>query len=495
MLFNSIEYLIFFPIVVGIYFLLSFKYRWIWLLLASYFFYMSWNSKYALLMGTSTVITYLSGILIDKDNEIEEKNKRVRRKKLWVFLSFASNLFILFFFKYFNFFNENLIYLFEKFNMNWKIPNFNILLPVGISFYTFQALSYTVDVYRGDIKAQKNLGKYALFVSFFPQLVAGPIERSTHLLVQLDRKFQFDYERIKYALLLILWGLFKKIVIADRLAIVVNTVYNQPEKYQGLVLVIASIFFAFQIYCDFSAYSDMAIGSARVMGYDLMENFNNPYFSSSINEFWKRWHISLSTWFRDYLYIPLGGSRVGKLKKYFNILFVFFVSGLWHGANWTFIFWGILHGIYQVISYELKPMQNFICSKLKINKETYGYRLYRIIFTFVLIDFAWIFFRANTFKDAKYIVKNLKVFNPEVLIDGTLYKLGLDTKDFKISIFMILFLIFSDYIRKRYNLNELLRKRNIVIRLFVYYFSIFFIIVFGFYGTKYDASQFIYFQF
>ncbi|MGL6168515.1 MAG: MBOAT family O-acyltransferase, partial [Fusobacteriaceae bacterium] len=347
MLFNSLQFLIYFPIVVLLYFLLPFKFRWIWLLIASYFFYMNWNPKYAILMGTSTLVTYLSGILIEKSNSILEENQRNKMRKLWVFLSFGINLSILFFFKYFNFLGTNITYILSKIHIGVKIPNFDMLLPVGISFYTFQALSYTMDVYRGDVKAQKNLGKYALFVSFFPQLVAGPIERSTHLLAQIDKEYNFEYERVKNGLLLMLWGLFKKIVIADRLAVLVNTVYNNPTNYEGFVLIIASVFFAFQIYCDFSSYSDIAIGAANVMGYDLMKNFNRPYFSKSIGEFWRRWHISLGTWFRDYLYFPLGGSKVSKSKRYRNIMVVFLVSGLWHGASWNFIVWGGLHGIYQ----------------------------------------------------------------------------------------------------------------------------------------------------
>ena len=308
-----------------------------------------------------------------------------------------------------------------------RVPNFDVLLPVGISFYTFQALSYTMDVYRGDIKAQKHLGKYALFVSFFPQLVAGPIERSAHLLPQFDEEFKFDYTRVKDGLLLMLWGLFKKIVIADRLAIVVNTVYNNPKNFNGFSLVVATIFFAFQIYCDFSSYSDIAIGSAKVMGYDLMKNFNRPYFSKSISEFWRRWHISLGTWFKDYLYFPLGGSRVTKWKKYRNIMIVFLTSGLWHGASGNFVIWGAIHGIYQLIESELKPVGDFIAAKFKINKNTFGHKSFKAITTFILVDFAWIFFRANNVNDAKYIITSIvQTFSIWDLFNGTVYKLGLD---------------------------------------------------------------------
>jgi D-alanyl-lipoteichoic acid acyltransferase DltB (MBOAT superfamily) len=486
MLFNSLQFLAYFFIVVLVYFIIPFRFRWVWLLGMSYYFYMNWNPEYALLMAISTIVTYLSGILIEKKTKL---------KKLWVCLSFGINLSILFFFKYFNFLRENLIYITEKLKLGIEIPNFDVLLPVGISFYTFQALSYTMDVYRGDIKAQKNLGKYALFVSFFPQLVAGPIERSTNLLNQLDKKNSFDYDRVKNGLLLMLWGFFKKIVIADRLSVVVNTVYNNVERYEGFTLIIASIFFAFQIYCDFSSYSDIAIGSANVMGYNLMKNFERPYFSKSIAEFWRRWHISLGTWFRDYLYFPLGGSRVSKTKRYRNIMIVFLVSGLWHGASWNFIIWGALHGIYQLLGIELKPWRDRFVKKFHIDRNAYGHKLYKVVTTFLLVDFAWIFFRANNFHDAKYIIKNILKFNPWVLFDGSLYNLGLDQKDFRIAIYSIVFLISIHLVQRNREIREKIKTQNIWLRYLCYLMPILSIFIFGMYGTNYDASQFIYFQF
>ncbi|MGL6115584.1 MAG: MBOAT family O-acyltransferase [Cetobacterium sp.] len=494
MLFNSLEFLIYFFIVVLFYFILPFKYRWIWLLIASYYFYMNWNPKYALLMITSTLITYLSGILIEKSNQIQNLKIREREKKLWVTLSFSINLLILFFFKYFNFISNNIILLFSKFNINMTIPTFNILLPVGISFYTFQALSYTMDVYRGDIRAQKNLGKYALFVSFFPQLVAGPIERSTNLLNQLDRENHINYDRIKNGLILIIWGLLKKIVIADRLAVLVNTVYNDPTNYKGFILIIATIFFAFQIYCDFSSYSDIAIGTAEVMGYNLMKNFNRPYFSKSIGEFWRRWHISLGTWFKDYLYFPLGGNKVSKIKRYRNIMIVFLVSGLWHGASWNFVIWGGLHGFYQLIGIELKPIRDKIVTIFNINRESLYHKIYKIIITFILVDFSWIFFRANTFSQARYIVKNLFIFNKNIFTDGSLFKLGLDKKDFIIAIISIIILNIIKLLQRKELIRKKVYKLSIPIRWCLYYTVIFFICIFGYYGDS-VATQFIYFQF
>lgn len=343
MLFNSYNFLIFFPIVVLIYFLIPHKIRYIWLLIASYYFYMCWNAKYALILLFSTVITYASGLLITRANKIIDDKNKVKWKKIFVTLSFVINLSILFIFKYFGFAVENINKILTNLNMNILNPSFDVVLPVGISFYIFQALSYTVDVYREDVKAEKNFLKYALFVSFFPQLVAGPIERSKNLLNQMNEKHYFDAQRVKDGLLLMIWGGFQKIVIADRVAIVVNTVFNNYPQYEGMYIIVAAILFAFQIYCDFSGYSIIAMGAAKVMGFKLMENFNCPYFSQSVGEFWRRWHISLSTWFRDYLYIPLGGNRKGKLRKYINLMIVFIVSGLWHGANWSFVIWGALN--------------------------------------------------------------------------------------------------------------------------------------------------------
>ncbi len=351
MLFNTLNYLCFFPIVVLVYFLLATKLRWIWLLFASYFFYMCWKPEYALLIFTSTLVTWVSSLLI-------HKYESLGKKKFFLVSSLLINLGILFFFKYYGFFQLNTNGLLSYLNININLPNFDILLPVGISFYTFQALGYTIDVYQKKIKPELNLGKYALFVSFFPQLVAGPIERSTHLLPQFSQKFTFDYDRIKDGLIIIIWGLVKKVVIADRLAMFVNPVYDNPTAYSGLNLILATVFFAFQIYADFSSYSDIAVGSAKVMGFDLMENFRRPYLAKTIGEFWRRWHISLSTWFRDYLYLPLGGSRVSKLCYFRNILIIFVVSGIWHGASWNFLVWGALHGFYMIFGGLLMHIRN-----------------------------------------------------------------------------------------------------------------------------------------
>ena len=338
MLFNSIDFLVFFPSVVLLYFLLPHKNRWLFLLIASYFFYMNWKPVYAVLIFSSTLITYSCGILVEKSNS-------VRRKKLFLIVSLSMNFSILFIYKYFNFLNDSVFKALDFLNIRWELPNLDLLLPVGISFYTFQAVGYTIDVYRGDLKAEKNLGIYALFVSFFPQLVAGPIERAKNLLPQFREKHYLDSARLVSGIKQMVWGFFMKLVIADRLSLIVNTAYNNADAHNGTTLLIATILFSFQIYCDFAGYSNIAIGASRIMGFDLMTNFRRPYFAKNIGEFWQRWHISLSTWFRDYLYIPLGGNRVSKSRNYLNVFITFVVSGIWHGANWTFVFWGFLHGI------------------------------------------------------------------------------------------------------------------------------------------------------
>jgi alginate O-acetyltransferase complex protein AlgI len=342
MFFNSLEFVIFFPLVVFAYFALPYKWRWSLLLLASYYFYMCWRPEYIILIIASTLIDYFAGLRMGQVNK--------KKRKKYLILSLCTNLGLLFAFKYFNFFNNSLQATFNQFNLFYNVPAFSVLLPVGISFYTFQTLSYSIDVYRGDREPERHLGIFALYVAFFPQLVAGPIERSTHLLPQFYEKHNVDYVRITNGLKLMTWGFFKKLVIADRLAIYVNQVYNAPGDFHGAHIWIATYFFAIQIFCDFSGYSDIAIGAAEIMGYRFMKNFRRPYLAQSIAEFWKRWHISLSTWFRDYLYIPLGGNRVGKWRWYYNLFVVFMVSGLWHGANWTFVVWGALHGLYLVFA-------------------------------------------------------------------------------------------------------------------------------------------------
>ncbi|WP_297296859.1 MBOAT family protein [uncultured Brachyspira sp.] len=491
MLFNSTEFMIFFPITLILYWIFPKKYRYICLFIASYTFYMFWNPKYALLMGTSTVITFLSGVLIEK----------LKYKRTVVAFSFIINLAILIFFKYFDFLLQNINIVLSIFNIKLIEKPFDIILPVGISFYTFQALSYTIDVYRGEIKSEKNIIKYALFVSFFPQLVAGPIERSRNLLIQvdnLDKIKRFDYDRITEGLLLMLFGYFQKMVIADRAAILVDTVFNAYYEYNSMALILAAVFFAIQIYCDFGSYSLIAIGTAKVMGINLMENFNTPYFARGIKEFWGRWHISLSTWFRDYLYIPLGGNRCSKFRKSFNILVTFLVSGLWHGANFTFIAWGAIHGIFHIIEEQLKPIKEKYFNKFNIKTNVFSFIILEIIITFIIVDLAWIFFRAETIHDAIFYIQRIFTrIDLWTLFDGTLYTLGLNRFEMNLLIIALFILMSVDlikYIRKE-NIFEFLSKQNLYFRWFVMLFLIFYIIVYGKYGAGFDPKQFIYFQF
>lgn len=490
MLFNSFSYLIFFPVVVVLYFAIPHRVRYIWLLAASYYFYMSWNPKYALLMALSTLITYLSGLLIGGAQKKTWKN-------FYVFLSMASNLSILFLFKYFDFFVDNMNRILAMLNMEMVNPTFDVILPVGISFYTFQALSYTMDVYRGDIYVEKNFFKYALFVSLFPQLVAGPIERSKNLLVQISRRHYFDYERAKSGLVMMLWGLFLKLVIADRMALLVDKVYGNFEEYEGIAFIIATLFFGIQIYCDFSSYSLIAKGSARVMGFTLMDNFKQPYFARSIGEFWHRWHISLSTWFRDYLYIPLGGNRKGTFRKYVNIMIVFLVSGLWHGANWTFIVWGFLHGSFQVIGQITRPLKDWLAAAFGLRTDSLSYKIGQMFITYLLVNFAWIFFRAPNMSVAFEVIRRMfTVWNPWIIFDGSLFELGLSSGNFFVGICSLLMLLAVSLAQYRgVAIGRIFAEQGYIFRSVLTLILLFAIILFGVYGPGYNAGQFIYFQF
>lgn len=496
MLFNSINFLVFFPIVVLFYFLIPHRFRYIWLLVSSYYFYMCWNIKYALLMLFSTIVTYFSGVFIDYFRHRSGKNA-AKMMKFCVAGSLILNLSVLFFFKYFNFALDNLAWVLNAAGVSFKRPVCDFLLPVGISFYTFQALSYTMDVYRKEIRPEKNFLRYALFVSFFPQLVAGPIERSKNLLNQFHEKHYFNYQRVKDGLLLMLWGFFMKLVIADRLAIFVDQVYNNWQRYGGIEIILATIFFAIQIYCDFGSYSNIAVGAAQVMGFTLMKNFCQPYFAVSVKDFWRRWHISLTSWFRDYLYIPLGGNRKGKLRKQFNLMTVFLVSGLWHGASWHYIAWGGLNGAYQIVGEATQPWRNKILDCLKVKRDCFSYRLFSQIVTFLLIDISWLFFRANGLRTAIGMLKRIwHHFELGVLLDGSLLSIGIGRKDFTLLFFAIGMLWLADLFHEhRKSIRQWLDGQNLLFRWAAYYAAIFFIIIFGIYGFGYDATAFIYFQF
>ena len=497
MLFNSLEFLLFFPIVVLMYYILPPKVRYIQLLAASYYFYMCWNAKYALLLLFSTVVTYLCGLVLEKIKHLSwEEGRIIRAKKICVAVGVILNLSVLFFFKYLDFAISNLNRILNIANIEWNAPAFDIILPVGISFFTFQALGYIIDVYRDDIYAEKNFLRYALFISFFPQLVAGPIERSKNLLVQLQKTSRLKWVNFRNGMLLILWGLFLKLVIADRAAIIVNAVYGAPETYRGFYILVATFLFAFQIYCDFYGYSIIAKGASCILDIQLMNNFDAPYFSRSVKEFWQRWHISLSSWFRDYLYIPLGGNRKGAIKKERNRLIVFGLSGLWHGASISFIAWGLLNGIYQTIADFRVSIKKKLPVKICENKDSLSSNIRKTFVTFCLICFTWIFFRAGDMSDALLVIRNLFELNWYILFDGSLYSLGISEIYFRKLIFFICVLLFVDYLKyKKVNVVEQVMEQEWWFKGLIYLLLFFMVVLFGCYGNEYDASQFIYFQF
>jgi len=400
MRFHSVTFLIFFAVVGVLFFILPQRFRWVVLLVSSYLFYLSGKPESLLLLAVLTLINYYAAIQMGRKAAKKERGRLL-------LLSLFSNLGLLVAFKYFNFFGQTLKIVFEQGGVFPDIPIFHIFLPVGISFYTFKNLSYSIDVYRGHIEPERHLGVFAVYVAFFPQLLAGPIERARRLLPQFHKPTDLDDRRIIRGLRLILWGLFQKMVVADNLAAFVDPVYNDPAHYPGVILLAATLLFAFQIYYDFSGYSDIAIGAARVLGYETMENFNQPYFSGSITEFWRRWHISLSTWFRDYLYIPLGGNRVSIPRTYLNLLIVFILCGFWHGANWTFLFWGGLHGFYLVVSNATERARGRIVQEIGLTRTPRIHRFLKWGITFSLVCFAWIFFRANRLSEAFFITTHL----------------------------------------------------------------------------------------
>jgi D-alanyl-lipoteichoic acid acyltransferase DltB (MBOAT superfamily) len=480
MLFNSYEFLVFFPIIVVLYFATPWKWRWLLLLAGSCYFYMCWKPEYIFLMMVPSLIDYYTA------RQMSRTPDKAKRKK-YLALSLVSNLGLLFTFKYLNFFNESLRGLFDCLNLSYTVPASHLLLPVGISFYTFQTLSYTIDVYRGVIQPERHLGKFSLFVTFFPQLVAGPIERSSNLLPQLQSlKYKFDCARVAAGLRLMLWGFFKKVVIADRLAASVNLVYNNPNDYHGLQVVLTTVFFAFQIFCDFSGYSDIAIGAARIFGVDLMKNFDKPYSAKSISEFWKRWHISLSTWFKDYVYIPLGGNRTIKWRWYYNLFITFLISGLWHGANWTFVVWGALHGFYLVFAIISRPYKDALIKRVGLDKLPSVLKAGQVVSTFTLACLGWLFFRANSLSDAMILLENLFVFESptkiyEMITPGAL----------AINLALIAILELAHYLEKDKEFIRSLTGKSTLIRWPAYVAVTLAILYLG----ASTGQQFIYFQF
>lgn len=482
MSFNSLAFIFFFLLVSTLYFALPHRWRWIWLLGSSYYFYMTWKPVFLLLLVAPTFLTYLLALQVGK---VSLSSK----KKSYLLLCVLFNLSLLFIFKYYSFF----YYSFRDFfGLSLYTPSFTLLLPIGISFYIFKCISYSVDVFQGTLKPEKHFGRFALYVSFFPQLLAGPIERATTLLPQFNQRFQFDYQRVTGGLKRMLWGLFQKMVIADNVAKLVDSVYNQPNHYEGVSLVIATVFFAFQIYCDFSGYSNIAIGAAQVLGFTTMENFNRPYFAKSIPDFWRRWHISLSTWFRDYLYIPMGGRRVSRHRWGFNLLVVMLICGLWHGANWTFVVWGGLHGCYLVLSTATQKVREKVCEAIGLKKVPRFHQGLQMSITFFLVCLAWIFFRANSIADALYILRH--TFTGWENLSGILGRLPFWMEmrfEFIIGLISIGVLVGVETLERKGSLFSLLNSKPLWIRWSVYYALVLSILLFGEFGFK----PFIYFQF
>lgn len=465
MIFNSLTFFVFFIIVLALYYIIPTKYRYLVLLGASYAFYAYSNYKYTLLLLIVTIITYISGLFLKR---IRDRKKQ----KILIALTTIVLIMILLYFKYLSFILTNINTI-----ITLNIQLQNIIVPLGISFFILQAISYPIDVYRGDVKVEKNFFKYALFVSFFPQLLSGPISKSKEMIPQINEIHKYDSKNIYNGILLILYGLFKKVLIADLLAVGINNVYNNLHDFTGITLIIVVIAYSFQIYFDFSGYSDIAYGCGKMLGFELNKNFNMPYFASSIKDFWSRWHISLSTWFRDYLYIPLGGNRKGKVKLYLNLLIVFLVSGLWHGAAWTYIIWGVLHAIYQIFEKRFKLFfkQNYL----------------NIIKTFILVTIAWIFFRAAKLSDAIYILVNLFKINM-VNIKSQILLIGWDKYDLIILLVSICTVFILEFFNYKKEIFIKIFNLDYKIKLLIFAALIMTVVIFGHYGPGFDNSSFIY---
>lgn len=483
MLFNSFTFAIFLPIVFFIYWAIPHKQRWIVLFLSSYYFYMSWNVKYVVLILFTTFVSYACALGLERVEEY-------RKKKILIASAMVASVGCLFFFKYFNFASESVAGVLKLFTLQVHPVTLNLLLPVGISFYTFQTLGYVIDVYRGEVKAEKNFGRYATFIAFFPQLVAGPIERTKNLMPQILKEHKFDYEQAVSGLRLMAWGFFKKVVIADTLAVSVDMVYDSLEVYQGFPLLMAAILFSIQIYCDFAGYSDIAVGVARLFGIELMKNFDSPYFATSVSDFWTRWHISLSTWLRDYIYIPLGGNRVSKRRNAFNLMATFLISGLWHGANWTYVIWGGIHGFAQII-------EKFVFKMKKRDKTQNpgGFKWWiSVLATFIFATFAWVFFRAETISDAFYVFQNMFVgiANPSLYVSQITAYLGMDKLTLVGVIISVGMLLVYDYYSLTVDVLGKLKEKRRLLRWMVYVVFVLFLI---FNVPATSGQEFIYFQF
>lgn len=482
MSFNSLPYIIFIIVVCVLHYIVRPKYRNTVLLAASYFFYIYIDPRYVFFLIFSTVSSYFVSRIMERDVE--------KRRKFWLILGIVLNIGLLFTFKYLNFLGSSISGLLLQLNMP-ILPRINLIIPIGISFYSFTVTGYLIDVYRKKSSPEKNIIDYALFVSFFPQLLSGPIERASNMLIQYKKTRKFNFINLKTGMTRFLWGLFKKMIIADQLAIIVNGTYGSLSDKTGVNVIFAVIAYSLQIYVDFSAYSDMAIGSARLLGLNIMENFDSPYLSSSVKTFWRRWHISLTSWFRDYLYIPLGGSRCSKIKNIFNILIVFTVSGLWHGASVTFIIWGAVNGLYLVIGNIMSPLYKKIKNFLNIKDSCNIINLIKGVVTFILISFTWIFFRADNMEHAFSILsavfgKTTGIFSVE--------SLGVDVYSLIILGISIALLLIIDILARKTDILDVINK-NVWLTYMVCFLMIIAILLFGLYGTGFDPLDFVYFKF
>lgn len=483
MLFNSMAFAIFLPIVFALYWILPHRFRWILLLASSYYFYMSWDARYIFLILFTTIVSYTAARLIE--NAAAEK-----KKKICLAAALTASLGVLFFFKYYNFFAASFAEAMQRFAIEIHPKTLAVIVPVGISFYTFQTLSYVIDVYRGVVPAEHHFGQYAAFISFFPQLVAGPIERSKNLLPQIRKEHKFNYDQASYGVLLMVWGFFKKLVVADNLAIHIDGIFQNVNSYTGLPLLVAALCFSLQIYCDFSGYSDIAIGTAKLFGIDLMTNFRSPYFSASIKEFWSRWHISLSTWFRDYIYIPMGGNRVGRLRHACNLMVTFLASGLWHGAAWTYVYWGGVHGAAQLLEGSLVP------GKGKVKKDVRHTPLWwiRVFLVFLFCCAAWILFRAENMGTVVYMFQNMfkGIGEFESYWSSGVLQLGLGLAEPYLLGGVILLLAVFDYLSLRRDVILSVKKLPAVLRWALYVAVLLIVIVLS---PANASKEFIYFQF
>jgi D-alanyl-lipoteichoic acid acyltransferase DltB (MBOAT superfamily) len=480
MVFNSLPFALFFALTAALVAATPGRYRWVPLLGASYYFYMCWRVEHLLVLMGATLVTYLAALGIQRATS-------QTAKKLYLGVCLGADIGTLFFYKYFDFFMRSLNDVLASWNLLLNLPLFKLLLPIGLSFYTFQLVAYAVDVFRGGVPAQTHLGRFALFVSFWPQILAGPIGRAGELMPQFKRAPGFDERRVVHGLRLMLWGVFKKVVIADHLALYVDQVYAHLQTYHGLPLTVAAIFYTIQIYCDFSGYTDLARGAAQVMGFDLMENFRRPYFAKSMREFWQRWHISLSTWFRDYVYIPLGGRRVAPWRWYANLMLTFILSGLWHGANWTFVIWGAMHGACLVLEYMTGGFQQRLADGLIKDPNSRWHPAIQAAITFALICLAWVFFRSQSTADALYWISHmfwLTAGQTGVAVTGA--------AAFIWSILLIVLLLAVELKQRQIPLTAYLERWPVAARWSVYTVVLWAVVI----GTVFGVRQeFIYFQF